>query len=140
MAYLTNKIGVHNFVALLGNPILPQERVMLADRAGVDGTEVMLQGLKGEPFTLASQADCSSYANAWAVLKQYGALTAGDAVELVIGGVSSHSHGYAVKVLRVEAIRIAKISGAVGNLQGSNPTGWLEARWDLIAIPLSTEV
>ena len=136
MAYLTNKIGQHEFISLMGLPIHPTQRVAIDDRPGVTGSEIMLMGFKGEPFTLISAVDTASYSAAHQKYNDYRQMPAESAVELVIGSVSSYTFFYAVKVLKVEPIEFLKISTPVGNKLNAPSLGWCSCRWDLLGVPL----
>jgi hypothetical protein len=136
MAILDNKIGTFRFVALLGNPMPPAQRVRIDDRPGFDNSEYALEGLKGEPFVVLSQVDADDYEDARALFLEYQELQGQDAVEFQQGGVSSTAQGWKVKVLMVRQERcLALAGGAVGGLTAT-PGAWLECRWELQAIKI----
>jgi hypothetical protein len=135
MALTENKIGEHAFIALRGEPIPPMQTTMIDDRPGVDGSETLLTGFKGRPFSMVSQADAESYAEAKQLVSDYALLIEGDAVTLVHGGVTSDSLGYRVLILNVEPISVRTIRGGVGNLISQAAEAFVECRWDLLAVP-----
>lgn len=136
MSYLENSIDVWQFVSLQGFQDPPAQTKAVYDRPGVDGSEFLLTGTKGRPFTLISQADAESYQDAIDTFDAYKRLIDGDAVTVVQGGISSDSRGYRCVVMNVEAIDIRAIFGAVGNLLHSPSQGWIIARWDLVAVTI----
>lgn len=136
MSLTTNKIGDFEFVSLRGEVIPPMATKVIDDRPGVDGSEFVLTGTKGRPFSVVSQVDEASYQAAKTLLGLYRALIDSEPVEIVQGGVSSESHGYRVAVLNVEPLRIMPIRNAVGNKLNPPSQGWIECRWDLVAVPL----
>lgn len=136
MALTDNSIGQFTFIALLGNPLPPSQVVVPDDRPGVNGTEFVLLGLKGEPFSLISHRDAADYEQAKAIFAEYQTLQQEDAVELAQGGVSSLDAAYRVKVLRVVQIDCRSIRGGSGYRFASNGTGYLVCRWDLVAVPV----
>lgn len=107
---------------------------MADDRYGVDGSEFILTGKKGQPFTLVSQVDCENYSDAVATLNAYKQLSEEGAVEVIQGGVSSDDFGYAVKVLNVQGQPQA-LAGSVGSRFSSAGQGFLMAQWTLVAVP-----
>jgi hypothetical protein len=138
MALQTNSIGGHSFIALLGEPIPPSFQVLTESRPGVDGTEFILAGNKGLPFSLLSQVDCADYADGLIVFGAYLSMKVIGPVPMVQGGVNSAAEGYLVKVVNVQRAPGSPktIRGAVGNKLGSAPNeGFLECRWDLVAVP-----
>lgn len=135
MALLTNKIDDFEFIWLRGNgPEPPKMALSLDERAGVNGTEVHREGIKGRPFTLRSGVDTVDYDAARTLHIDYIALIEGDPVDLVVGGISSTAQGYSVQVLDVRLVYAGTIGGSVGGLL-ANPEGYLECEWDLIGIP-----
>src|SRR5687768_8011579 len=135
MALSDNKIGDHRFVSLDGEPIPPMQIAVLDDRNGVDGSEKILVGTKGTPFSLVSQVDAEDYATGKGYIDQYKALIDGDAVTLVQGGVDHDGRGFRVLVLRVEPLDVRPIKGASGNKINPPSEGWVITRWDLVAVP-----
>ncbi len=107
---------------------------MVDDRYGVDGSEFILTGKKGQPFTLISQVDCESYSDAVSTLNAYKQLIEEGAVELIQGDVSSDDYGYQVNVLSVMGQPQA-LAGSVGSRFSSAGQGFLTAQWTLIAVP-----
>src|SRR5262245_11578976 len=101
MALTENKIGIHQFIALRGEPIPPRQAAVIDDRPGVDGSEKILVGTKGEPFSMISQVDAETYLAGKLAFEEYKLLIDGDAVALVQGGVISDGLGYRVLVLNV---------------------------------------
>jgi hypothetical protein len=136
MALTTNTIGPFVFIALRGEALPPQQRILADDRPGIDGTEFVQIGKKGEPFVLISQVDAQSYAAAKVFLRTYQEATTWDAQQLVQGGVSSVDLGYKVKVLAVRPLRMMTIRGATGLRHHPPSQGWIECQWDLVAVPL----
>lgn len=137
MALTTNKIGAFTFIALMGERVPPAQVNAIDSRAGVQGEEFTLLGKKGQPFAVVSQVDADDYNAAWTTFNSYLAACASDAVEMIQGGISTVAEGYKVKVLAVTPVRIITIRGASGNKQAAAPnTGFVEARWDLIAVPI----
>ncbi len=137
MSYLTNKIDVYEFISLQGQMIPPAQTKIILDRPGVNGSEFVLTGTKGRPFSLISQVDDSTRENAIYTFQGYQRLVDGDAIEVIQGGVSSDSLGYRCAVLNVEPIAIMAIAGGVGNVFSDPPhQGFIIARWDLIAVPV----
>lgn len=137
MALSTNSISGFPFIALEGEVVPPSYQVVANDRPGVDGTEFILVGNKGRPFSLVSKVDCASYVEGRSVIfPAYLATKVLQPVPLTQGGIVSTSDGWLVKVLDVIMLRCATIRGAVGNKQGNSPNqGYLECRWDLVAVP-----
>ena len=135
MAYLENKIGDFPFVSLAGEIIPPAEACVLSDRPGVDGTEKILVGNKGQPFQMVSQVDAESYAAGMIYVDSYKALIAGDAVTLVQGGVNCDGRGFKVHVCGVQA-SCRVITTPVGNKIHPPSLGWVTATWQLIAVPI----
>jgi hypothetical protein len=139
MALQDNSIGAHDFITLLGEVVPPSFQVFTEDRPGVDGTEFIIGGNKGRPFSLVSQVDCASYTAAVQEFQQYLALKVAAPVQLVQGGVNFLTYAFMVKVVNVELIPGSPktIRGAVGNKRGASPNqGFLECRWDLVAVPI----
>jgi hypothetical protein len=138
VAVLDNSIGPFSFITLQGQRIPPMVKVAIDDRPGVTGSEFTLLAYKGTPFTLVSQVDTDTYDDAWPTFLHYLDATAMDPLELVQEGNSSIVEGnYRVKVLTVLPLRIVKIRGAVGRKLAASPNeGFVEARWDLMAVPL----
>lgn len=139
MAILDNSIGPHEFIALLGQRIIPRQLVMLDSRPGVVGTEITLAALKGEPFRLLSQVDAADYDTAWALHRSYLTTIGGGPQVLVQAGISSLTEAnYAVQVINVWPGRILPIKNAVGFKKGAAPNeGFCECEWELIAVPLA---
>ena len=135
MPYLENKIGIHQFISLDGEIVAPAQVKVVDDRYGVDGSEFILTGKKGQPFTLVSSVDCEDYADAVATLNAYKQLIEEGAVEVVQGGVSSDDFGYAVNVLNVNGRPQVLAGIAVGNSFSSGKQGFLTAQWTLVAVP-----
>lgn len=136
MPLQTNSIGGFSFIALKGQVVVPSYQVLVEDRTGVDGTEFIVAGNKGRPFSLLSQVDCADYTEALSIYESYQAMKVAAPVVLVQGGVPFA--GMLFKVLSVElASEPRTIRGAVGNKLGASPNqGFLECRWDLQAVPL----
>lgn len=139
MALKDNSIGTFQFIALIGEPIAPTQRVMLDDRPGVTGTEVTLLARKGRPFQLISQVDAVDYDDANDLYLSYRETIEQDALELTKGGISTlASDNYNVKVIDVVPLRILPIRGAVGNkIASTGNQGFCECQWTLIAVPLA---
>ena len=138
MSYLENKIGIHQFISLAGEIVTPAQVKVVDDRYGVDGSEFILTGKKGQPFTLVSQVDCESYSDAVSTLNAYKQLIEEGAVEVIQGGVTSNDYGYAVNVLNVVGQPQAMTGVAVGNAFSSAKQGFLIAQWTLVAVPTPT--
>jgi hypothetical protein len=136
MSLLENKIGIHTFISLKGYWNPPAQIKQIDDRPGVNGSELILVGKKGEPFTMISQTDAESYEGALSYILDYLALIDGDAVEVVKGGVSCETFGFRCSVLRVREIDCFAIRGAAGNYLSPPSQGFVIAEWTLIAIPL----
>lgn len=139
MALQNNSIGAFDFITLLGQVVPPSYQVLTEDRPGVDGTEFILAGNKGRPFSLVSQVDCASYTAALLTFDFYLGLKVVAPVPLIQAGVLSFSRGFLVKVINVELMPGSPktIRGAVGNKLGPSPNqGFLECRWDLVAVPI----
>ncbi len=136
MSLLTNSIGANEFLALQGEVIPPQPNIILDDRQGADGTEKVLVGLKGHPFSLVSHADAVDYADAVQLLGQYKGLIELDIQQLIKGGFDydDFDPAFRIQVLRVTALRILATTGCVGGLRPPSG-GYISARWDLIAVP-----
>lgn len=141
MALTENKIDDQDFIALSGTIIAPVQAKMVDDRPGVDGSEFLLAGRKGKPFTLISQVDCESYEDAKAKLEIYQAMIEGDAVNVVQGGVDTESRNFRCVILDVQEVECRTIRGAVGfKLDALNQSqGFLIARWELVGVPIPEE-
>jgi hypothetical protein len=139
MPLTTNKIGDFEFIALRGEPVIPKQAVAIMDRPGIDGSEKILLGKKGVPFALVSQVDQASYQAAKETLLEYQDLIAEDSVALVQAGVDSEQLGYRVQVLNVNEAPggCRPIRGAVGNALNQPSEAFLEAIWELIAVPFT---
>lgn len=138
MALQDNSIGAFDFITLLGQVVPPSYQVLTEDRPGVDGTEFILAGNKGRPFSLVSQVDCASYTAAVATFQNYLGLKVVAPVPLIQGGVNYLTYAILFKVVNVELMPGSPktIRGAVGNKLGPSPNqGFLECRWDLVAVP-----
>jgi hypothetical protein len=137
MALGTNSIGAFAFITLKGEVVPPSTLVLTEDRPGVDGTEFILAGYKGEPFTLVSQVDTATYAAAKELFNAYLAMQGAEPLNVIQGGYAHLTDGWRAKVVKVRKIHCYGIRGAVGNKLGSSPNqGFLEARWDLVAVPV----
>lgn len=139
MALSDNKIGPYPFISLRGEPIPPRQTLQIDDRPGVDGSEVVLTGVKGQPFTLVSMMDAVSFDQGSTFINDYQGLIEQAPVALVRGGVSSDGLGYRVKVLDVRPARIMAMAGAVGNAFNPPSLAMVECQWDLLAIPFEEE-
>lgn len=138
MALLINKIGNHEFIALLGTAVPPMQTVVAQSRPGVTGTEFTLTAPKGRPFALVSQVDVASYLEAWNKYTQYRQMIDADLFELIIGGVSSIAAGpYKVKVLDITPGRMMTIRGASGLTFDATSQGFCECRWELFSVPIT---
>jgi hypothetical protein len=137
MALTENKIGTIPFIALRGVTKPPGPKAVVDDRPGVDGSEKILIGTKGEPFVLLSEVDAESYADAKAAIKDYQQLIDGDALTLVQGGVSSDGLGYRVLVIDVQEVACFAIRSPVGNKLNSPSLGFVRAQWTLVGVPVS---
>lgn len=135
MSLLENKIDVYRLISLQGQMIPPAQTKVTMDRNGVDGSEFIMTGRKGQPFSVISQVDEVSYEECFHTFAAYQRLIDGDAVEVVQGGVSTDDLGYRCVVLGVELISIVPLAGAVGNFLNPPSQGFLIARWDLMAVP-----
>lgn len=136
MARLENSIGIFRFAGMVGNPEPPSDVPSLDERAGVRGTEITREGLKGRPFIVRTWVDMASYEDAWLEFRAYLALRSGDAVELVHAGISTQAvEGYLVNVLNVVPVDIRPIRPGAG---GINPPslGLVVCDWELVAVPL----
>jgi hypothetical protein len=135
MSLLVNSIGSNTFIALTGEVLPPQQTVLIDDRQGLDGSEKILVGKKGQPFSLVSHVDTADYASAWALLSTYQALTAADVQQLIQGGFNydNYTPAFRVQVLRVSPLKVLKLAAAIGGLNAG--LGFLIARWDLQAVP-----
>ena len=136
MALSENKIGTIPFIALRGATKPPGPKAVVDDRPGVDGSEKVLVGTKGEPFALVSEVDAESYAAAKAAIKDYQQLIDGDALTLVQGGVSSEGLGYRVLVIDVQEIDCMTIRTPVGNKLNQPSLGFVRAQWTLVGVPV----
>lgn len=138
MALTTNKIGIHQFICLQGQQQPPAQVKVIDERQGVNGSEFVLTGKKGRPFSLISMVDCDSYEDALNTHIVYQRLIEEDAQEIVQADVSGDSLGYRVVVLNVELLEARRIAGAAGNLFSDQAGGFLVCRWDLCAVPLES--
>jgi hypothetical protein len=136
MALQTNKIGIHQFISLTGLIVPPATVKLVDDRPGVDGSEFVVTGHKGRPFSLISQVDEETYETAHNLLRVYQTAIDEDAVEIIQGGVSMDGLGFRVNVISVElAEPIRTIRGATGYRYYTTPLAFLICRWDLVSVP-----
>ncbi len=136
MSLASNSIDVHEFISLKGTILTPAQQKVVDSRPGVDSHEFILQGLKGQPFTLTSEVDCEDYADAKYWLTVYKQLIDGGAVEVIQGGSSGDDLGYRVVVLSVDGTPMA-LAGSVGQGFSVAGQGYLVAQWNLIAVPFT---
>jgi hypothetical protein len=141
MAIPTNSLGPFSFVTLHvpsdrgAPPIIPAMDAEIVQRAGVDGSAVQRLGVKAQPFQMRSGVDLLSFADANTQLALYMEYQNFEALGLIWGGVDYQSNFSTLYLpVRIEPIRIRKISGAVGGINGSAATAWLEALWTLLPI------
>jgi hypothetical protein len=131
MTLTDNSIGDFDFLALIGNPVPPVERVSIDQRPAIDGTTITRDGNRGAPFSMMSRADALNYGAAIQRFQEYVQSCGGKPVTLIQGGVSSDARGFKVVVLSVQRLRAASLSRSIGGAYGG---AILECRWDLIAI------
>lgn len=139
MAVPVNKIGIYDFMSLLGQLEPPTYQREIDQRPGVDGTEILSIGKRGVPFTLISLRDCPSYSDAQDAYNLYKAIeldpTSGP-VEVVQSDYSTVANGsYVCSALAVRLISIRNspvIVGGIANTSGA----LLEVEWTLIGISL----
>jgi len=114
----------------------PGPKAVVDDRPGVDGSEKILIGAKGQPSTILSEVDAESYAAAKAAIKDYQQLIDGDALTFIQGGVSSEGLGYRVLVIDVQEIDCMTIRTPVGNKLNQPSLGFVRAQWTLVGVPV----
>lgn len=133
MAALTNQIGTHEFIALVGNPDLLREQLEPVIRRGVDGVAVWKIGRRGTPLRLRSQVDCDDLEAGLDTFEEYSAYVGDDAQVLKWNSLDLESYDVQVVVLDVRIVRLAKLALGVGGLS-TNQGAWLECDWDLLPI------
>lgn len=133
-----NSLGNFRFVAFHNPgdpgapPILPAQAGESIQRPGVDGTTILRLGVKAEPFQMRSGVDVPSVGDAASLLAQYIASQNVEPLSIVWGSIDYFvAFGALYVPLRVEPIRIRRISAPVGGLYGALGGAWLEALWTL---------
>lgn len=135
MAIPLQRIGIYTFTTLQGNLQPPAPVKIPDDRQGVDGTEFVLAGTKGQPFVLISTVDDEDIQAARHTLKSYLDTIAEGAVEVIKDDVSTLEEGYKCSVLSVREIDCRAITGACGNKLSNSAGAYLAAEWTLVAVP-----
>jgi len=136
MAVLENKIGVYSFLAIAGEPPVPQEQIAIAQRPGVDGIELIKLGIKSRPVTLRCIRDCADPTDVQMLLEEF-LLLKETPQELIHNGVSSHIHWYNISILDVVVAMQQPISKAIGGLL-ADPT--VLASFDFTVIPVAIKI
>ena len=138
----TSSIGDHQFVTLAnvsgqggGAPMLPQQMTEIEERPGTDGVSVLLTGIKGLPFQMASGRDVDDRDAAEATIRAYAEMPS-QIVSIVWNGVDyAAEHGVKFVVLAPVETRIQRVTAAVGGLSTSKGY-WVAALWNLVAFKL----
>ena len=133
MAYLTNRIGAFDFIAIIGEMDESLQQVSIDSRPGVTGTEFTLEAVKGRVFSVLTIVDCDNLLMADVTCRMYKALAGDDTVAVVRNGELLLDR---FKVLAVTPLRKYKIASAAGNKISNQAGAMLECQWDLIAVPL----
>lgn len=110
------------------------QTVSIISRAGVDGINVRLDGLKGKPFQMQSTAFYQTAPLARAAIATYKAIE-GEVRGIIWEGVNWLSeYGAVYSVIRVHSPQLRKIGAGVHN--GSDITNYWQvtALWDLVGV------
>lgn len=141
-----NSLGEFAFVSFANPndagapPLLVSMEGGLQQRPGVDGSSVMRLGVKGQPFPMKSCVDCLTFAGANDELSEYMAAVNDEPLLLIWGSVNYFTSYQTMYLpIRCEPIRIRRISGCAGGINGSTATAWLEALWTLLPLRAVTE-
>lgn len=139
----TSFIGSFEFVTLHhpqdrgAPPLLTAEQTDIIQRPGVDGTAIMLMGVKGESFQMRSFVNVPTFALANDLMALYRDLI-GEAPQTVVWNGVDYEIAYQVKyaVLDVKPISLRAVSVVSGGLSGG--TGAVvDALWTLQPIDVS---
>lgn len=115
-------------------PLLPAQQGEIVQRPGADGTSVLRLGVKSEPFQMRSMVDVLSFYDANILMGLYMASQNTGAYRLIWGGVDyTFNFGALFIPLRVEPIRIRRVSAATGGLT-LGATAIVEALWTLQSV------
>ncbi len=138
-----NQFGVFEFVAFHrlddrgAPPNIIAEQTEILQRPGYDGTAIIRMGLKEEPFQMRSVVDATSQLAAMMLAKLYKGTQGTGPYGIIWGGLDFvGAFDVVYVVLRVDIIRVARITAAAGGLYPPS-LGLVEAIWTLqpVAVP-----
>jgi len=131
---MSGSIGPHNFVHLLGNVPVIQQRIEVLTKPGEDGHRRRRLGTRSTNFTLESMGTYDSRNEAREALSVFGQMPDGAAVPLTKDGfnhTTDNDEEVKVAVLHVRQLELRKTAG--------NTTGrdWLlRCEWSLRLVPV----
>lgn len=141
-----NMFGVFEFDAFhrvedrAAPPNIIAETAEILQRPGYDGTAIIKLGRKEEPFQMRSVVGCTTQAAALALSYLYKQSQNTQAYQLIWGGVDYTGTFETQYVpLRVDIVKVKRLSTSAGGIYGPICYGLLEAVWTLQPVVVPEE-